>query len=80
MSECCVKHFMVWNAFPLHPHRPQDVLSVRNPKKKDVLQFSESLRLIKAHLNPTHRVAGGRVAFEAIFTAGMQGLLRERGS
>jgi hypothetical protein len=62
--------FLLWNAFPLHSHKPQDVLSVRNPTQKEVSQFAKALRLIKAYLDPTHMVALGRVAFEAVEAIG----------
>ena len=41
--------FVAWNAIPLHPHKPGDYLTVRNPGKAEVSQCREareSLRLI----------------------------------
>jgi hypothetical protein len=55
--------FLVWDAFPLHSHKPHDVLTVRNPTKNEVSRFGEALRLIKAYMKPTHIVAIGKKAF-----------------
>ena len=55
--------FLLWDAFPLHPHKPQDILSVRNPTKSEVSQFGEALTLIKAYIKPINIVAVGRKAF-----------------
>ncbi|MCX7046008.1 MAG: uracil-DNA glycosylase [Candidatus Sumerlaeota bacterium] len=55
--------FVLWDAFPLHSHKPDDVLTVRNPTRKEVSQFGEALRLIKAYMEPTQVIAIGRKAF-----------------
>ena len=56
------RHFVVWDAFPLHPHELGDALTVRNPSRKEVSQFGEALRLIEAYIQPSHIVAVGRRA------------------
>lgn len=63
-------HFLVWDAFPLHSHELHDFLTVRNPTKKEVSQFGEALRLIKAYMKPTHIIAVGRKAFEELHAIG----------
>lgn len=64
------RQFVVWDAFPLHSHKPGDVLTVRNPTKKEVSQFGEALNFIKAFLKPTCIIAVGRKAFEELETLG----------
>lgn len=56
--------FLLWDAFPLHPHKPHDALTVRNPTRKEVSQFGEALRLIEAYMKPTKIVAVGKKAFK----------------
>lgn len=63
-------HFMVWDAFPLHSHEPNKVLSVRNPTKKEVSQFGEALCLIKSYLKPTRIIAVGKKAFKQLEALG----------
>ena len=58
--------FIVWDAFPLHPHEPGDVLTVRNPSKKEVSEYGEALKLIKAFVKPSQIVAVGKRAFEEL--------------
>jgi hypothetical protein len=55
-------HFVVWDAFPFHPHEPGDVLTVRNPTKKEVSDYSEALRLIKDYIQPDPIIAVGKKA------------------
>ena len=62
--------FLVWDAFPLHSHKPDDFLTVRNPSSGEVSQFGKALRLIKAYLKPTHIVSVGRKAFDELDALG----------
>lgn len=62
--------FLVWDAFPLHSHEPDDFLTVRNPTRNEVSQFGEALRLIKAYMKPDHIVAVGKKAFEELHGIG----------
>ena len=64
------RRFVVWDAFPLHPHKRDDFLTVRNPTRQEVSQFSEALRLMKAYMNPTQIVASGKKAFNELKTPG----------
>ena len=54
--------FLLWDAFPLHSRKPEDVLSVRNPTTSEVAQFRKALLLIKKQLKPKEVVAVGRKA------------------
>jgi hypothetical protein len=60
--------FLVWDAFPFHPHEPHDFLTVRNPTQKEIKQFGEALLLIIKYMNPTHIVAVGKKAEEVLKT------------
>jgi len=62
--------FVVWDAFPLHSHKPGDVLTVRNPTKKEVSKFGEALYLLKAFLKPARIIAVGKKAFEELEALG----------
>lgn len=62
--------FLLWDAFPFHPHKPQDFLTVRNPTKREVSQFGEALRLIKVYIKPIKIVAVGKKAFEELDALG----------
>lgn len=62
--------FLLWDAFPLHPHKPKDVFTVRNPTKSEVSQFGDALRLIKVYMKPINIVAVGKKAFEELNTLG----------
>jgi len=66
----CHHRFVVWDAFPLHPHELGDALTVRNPSREEVSQFGEVLRLIEAYIQPSHIVAVGRHAFEELEVLG----------
>jgi hypothetical protein len=62
--------FLAWDAFPLHSHKPYDVLTVRNPTKDEVSQFRIALCSIKEYIKPTRIVAVGKKAFEILNTLG----------
>ena len=54
--------FLLWDAFPLHSHKPNDALSVRNPMISEVAKFRKALVLIKKYMKPKEVVAVGRKA------------------
>jgi hypothetical protein len=58
--------FLVWDAFPLHSHNPGDLLSVRNPTKRETYRFLKALCIIKAYMKPGCIVAVGRKADEQL--------------
>ncbi len=62
--------FLIWDAFPLHSHKPQDILTVRNPTKKEISQFGEALQLIKVYIKPKKIVAVGMKASEELDSLG----------
>lgn len=62
--------FLVWDAFPFHPHERHDDFSVRNPTSTEVSQCGEALLLIKSYLKPNHIVAIGKKAFEELNAIG----------
>jgi hypothetical protein len=62
--------FVVWDAFPLHPHEPGGVLSVRNPTQNEVLRFANALTLIKDYVGADRIVAVGRKAQKALEAIG----------
>ena len=64
------RRILVWNAFPLHPHRPNDDLTVRTPTREEISRYGDALRRIRAYLNPEMMIAVGRKASGAISAIG----------
>lgn len=58
--------FLVWDAFPLHSHKPHDFLTVRNPTKGEVSQFRGALSLIREYIEPTQIIAVGKKVFQEL--------------
>jgi hypothetical protein len=54
--------FIVWNCVPIHPYRIGNILSVRTPTSKEVVQYSYILLKILSILKPDRIVAVGRKA------------------
>lgn len=54
--------FLVWDAFPLHSHKGDDVLTIRNPTTSEVAHFRKALVLIKTYMKPREVIAVGRKA------------------
>jgi len=65
-------HFFVWNSVPLHPHPPDEPLSIRNPRRSEVARW-ESLTsgLIEA-IQPERVVGIGRKAERALQEIGVE--------
>lgn len=61
---------IAWDAFPLHPHKPDDILSVRNPNRSEVSRFGIALRLLKEYVGPRQIVAVGKRAYEELASLG----------
>ncbi len=57
---------IAWDALPLHPHRPGDLLSVRTPTKGEVSQFGAALRLLQKYVEAERIVAVGKRAFQQL--------------
>jgi uracil-DNA glycosylase len=62
--------FFVWNTIPFHPHRPDDYLSVRNPRWSEVKEYLPLLSELLDILKPKQIAAIGRVAEKALKTIG----------
>jgi len=54
--------FLVWDCVPFHPHQPNQILSIRNPSRKEIQRFSELLDQIIKILEPKTIIAIGRKA------------------
>lgn len=62
--------FLIWSAVPLHPHKPEDPLSIRTPSPAEVKEFSGLLEKIIAIVRPEKIVAVGRCAERALASLG----------
>lgn len=54
--------FVVWNAFPLHPHRPGEPFTIRPPRRRELQQFEELTAGLIDIFNPGRVLAVGRKA------------------
>ncbi len=54
--------FFTWNTVPLHPHRPGERLSIRNPTTAEVMAFADVVRRLFDLLKPEQVLAIGRKA------------------
>jgi uracil-DNA glycosylase len=54
--------FFVWNCVPIQPYKKNNILSVRTPTTKEVMNYSNLLSEILSILNPKHIVAVGKKA------------------
>ncbi len=55
-------NFLVWNCVPFHPYKTEDILSVRTPTKKEILDYSDILAEMVSIMRPEKIVAVGRKA------------------
>jgi uracil-DNA glycosylase len=62
--------FFVWDCIPLHPHKVNKILSVRNPTSREVLAFSDLLRKIVEIIRPRQILSIGREAEKALTYVG----------
>lgn len=60
-----------WNAFPLHPHLPDTPFSNRNHSGSERLETAWSLQMLIECLNPSHVVAIGNDAADALTHMGV---------
>ena len=60
----------LWNVFPLHPHKPGEPFSNREPNAQEFAAGREALRELVDALNPARLVAIGKVAAKEIEGAG----------
>lgn len=64
--------FLLWNAVPLHPHRPGEPLSIRPPSRAEIEAFSGALGEVIEALSPRRVVALGRKAEAALGLVGIE--------
>ena len=62
----CHPHFLLWNSIPLHPHRPDDFLSIRTPKTAEIFAYLHVLESLITILQPAHVLAVGHKAENAL--------------
>ncbi|WP_263785270.1 uracil-DNA glycosylase [Salinibacter grassmerensis] len=65
-------HFFVWNSLPLHPHDPDDPLSIRTPRRSEVRDWHEPLRALLDVLAPERTVGVGRKGERALDEIGAE--------
>jgi len=66
--------FIVWDVFPLHPHKENDILSVRTPSKEEVNLFKNALILIINYIKPAEIISIGRIASEQLKSIGIKSI------
>jgi uracil-DNA glycosylase len=54
--------FFIWNSVPFHPHKQDEILSVRNPTRAEVRNYSSLLSEIISLVKPKLIVAVGKKA------------------
>jgi hypothetical protein len=59
-------HFLVWNAVPLHPHRPGQPLTIRTPRPGELREFEPLVRELVSVLAPGRVLAIGRKAEQVL--------------
>jgi len=65
-------HFLVWNAVPLHPHRPGEPLSIRTPRTSEIREFEPLVRDLVRILEPSKVLAIGRKAEQSLQRSGIE--------
>lgn len=65
------EHTVLWNALPLHPHRPGEPWSNRTPTDDELVLGREALALILAHYRQASVIAVGRKAELALSGLGL---------
>jgi uracil-DNA glycosylase len=58
--------FFLWNCIPYHPTNPGEPLSIRTPKRSEVVQFSPLLKTFIELLSPKKVIAIGRKAEQVL--------------
>ena len=57
---------LIWNAFPFHPHRPDQPLTNRRPRAGEIALGMSFLRDLLESFAPSRVVAVGNVAYETL--------------
>lgn len=63
--------FVVWNAYPLHPHRRDDVFSIRPPRQAELTRFLPLVADLISIFQPHKVLAVGRKAEKSLGDAGI---------
>ena len=59
-------HFFTWNTVPFHPYKPDNRLSIRTPKRQEILSFVDVIESLVDALQPEKVLAIGRKAESAL--------------
>lgn len=62
---------MIWNAFPFHPHKPEQPRSNRKPRAAEIEVGVQFLRRLLAEWQFEHVIAVGNVAYETLCAEGV---------
>ncbi|MBI2486417.1 MAG: uracil-DNA glycosylase [Deltaproteobacteria bacterium] len=54
--------FFIWNSVPFHPHKREEILSIRNPTRAEVCNYSSLLSEIISLIKPKRIVTVGKKA------------------
>lgn len=57
---------LIWNTFPFHPHKPDQPLTNRRPRKPEMTQGTDFLRHLLTIFAPRTIIAVGNVAHETL--------------
>ena len=55
-------HFFTWNTVPFHPYKPDNLLSIRNPRNGEVTGFLPLIQAVVEAVDPERILAIGRKA------------------
>jgi len=58
--------FIAWNCFPFHPHTPNNRLTNRHPKKREIERYSKTLSDVISLIEPKVIIAVGKKAEETL--------------
>ena len=65
------RQFVVWNTVPMHPHRPNEPLSIRTPLQSEIEDFLPVLEAVHKWTSPELTLAIGRKAQNALGRIGV---------
>lgn len=58
--------FFTWNTVPFHPYKPENILSIRNPRSSEVVAFLPLIQAVIEAVKPERILAIGRKAEYAL--------------
>lgn len=58
--------FFTWNTVPFHPYKPENILSIRNPRNSEVVAFLPLIESVLGAVEPDRILAIGRKAEYAL--------------